>query len=398
MALSKVKEKRHPLLIDAWWAEDMDASGPDSPPEVKAYVSRAKNLARGAKRFVFDETSVVYLEQIVRDYPRVIADAHDYAIVPYESVPTWIEMPIGALVSLYERGGWAADHLYESAMYASPQEREAFLRYGAIGFLISAGTVYTAISHNVFDPKQDGQYEIGSVAVRMYCYQLNRPFNDEQQFVDHLDSFRLSREWYERFMWGPSLSTLEQTSREAVEVLTMNHRVVSPFSEQTLAKMGVSRTGVMFGSKHDSGELRLLVAALILLNRSSQLSYRRDIEVKPARRISGHNVEVFHPHKVIRFSLNPIPEVRRLTASAEFLHKRAEHDVKGHLCYNERSRTAACAHGRDVGDRNLDWWEEIIPNQQWRCTQCKGLRWWRRDHKRGDPQVGTITSEYEVVR
>lgn len=55
------------------------------------WYERTLDTLRTAKKFVLDSTATDYLGQMVRRHPRVIADAQDFAIRPFERM--WVEMP-----------------------------------------------------------------------------------------------------------------------------------------------------------------------------------------------------------------------------------------------------------------------------------------------------------------
>jgi hypothetical protein len=54
-------------------------------------------------------------------------------------------------------------------------------------------------------------------------------------------------------------------------------------------------------------------------------------------------------------------------------------------------------HGEQLKGDFGEWWIEYEP-LRWRCERCGGHRWWRREHSRGTPEVGVVTSEYAVSR
>lgn len=137
-----------------------------------------------------------------------------------------------------------------------------------------------------------------------------------------------------------------------------------------------------------SGLLRFVVGALALINSKEYIEVqtvkptdKRVPESYGAKRSPVYDfVEFTAPHKVF---------VRNIIESHthESKHLRPQHEVIGHF-----------AHSRATGDNNCEHSYEKRGENSWVCLSCGKKRWYRRDHKRGDPNVGIVNSRNRLVR
>src|SRR5262245_34922568 len=86
---NRTADKREPLLADKILSGSMHYGAVKS-----SWCDRVIDTLLTAKRFVLDSQAAVYLAQMIRDNPRIIADAQDFAIPPFERM--WIEFPFEA--------------------------------------------------------------------------------------------------------------------------------------------------------------------------------------------------------------------------------------------------------------------------------------------------------------
>src|SRR6188768_2432040 len=77
---------RRPTLADL-----MLASDPKISLLERRWRERTQDALRTAKKFVLDAQAASYIAEMIRKYPRVIADAQDFAIPPFERM--WVEFP-----------------------------------------------------------------------------------------------------------------------------------------------------------------------------------------------------------------------------------------------------------------------------------------------------------------
>jgi hypothetical protein len=132
-----------------------------------------------------------------------------------------------------------------------------------------------------------------------------------------------------------------------------------------------------------AGDLRNIIGLLLFLNRTTKTQVLHDVPIK--RQMIGNRPAVLLKHTMVKIHVNPVPKLLHL-AAGEGIWRRL-HDVRGHFCHN---KTARENHHDHV------WDETEGPHiLQWYCS-CGGLRWWRKEHKRGHEEIGRVTSTYEV--
>jgi hypothetical protein len=354
--------KRRPLLADLFLATTKSKVQAVVPP---AYWETTRDNLMLAKRFVFDHQAAGYCAELLRKAPRVIADAQDFAIPPFERM--YIEFPF--------------DVWYETLTGQKP-DKTADIR---LGYLITGSLVRVLV---------ESPAGLGLSPIQ---YHLNRPwtFEQEQQMAEAVGT---SRAQFDLFFWGVSAAHLgtihcgadgkhrvamDEWQKEALRSLRANHSLSLHVAERLQHR--VPQIWDMFydGS---AGDLRNIIGLLLFMNRTSKTRVEREMPVKQ-QMIHTKPVALLK-HRVITLHVNPVPKLLKL-AAGEGVWRRL-HDVRGHFCHNEVARTNHHDH---------EWQEAVsmLPHLQWFCS-CGGLRWWRREHRRGHEQLGHITSVYEVAK
>jgi hypothetical protein len=144
-----------------------------------------------------------------------------------------------------------------------------------------------------------------------------------------------------------------------------------------------SRENIANMLMNSAGDVRNVWAALLWLNRpahtiiSNQPAGRRFFRGKNVAYKSHHTVEIdLHKHRSIR---------RAFVLSGERLSPR-RHKVRGFFAHKHGN--AGCSH---------DW--PLMPDDDlhWTCKRCGRMRWWVKDHKRGDLTRGEIDHDYSVT-
>jgi hypothetical protein len=351
--------KREPLLADRFLSNTRSPRNDIVPQQF--WDTTRSNLML-AKRFVLDRDAVRYCAELVRDNPRIIADAHDFAIPPFER--TYIEFPF---TEWYETvTGRTADATADTHA----------------GYLIVGNSVRCLAGF------QD------SVALTPIEYHLNQPWTVKESFkmATTLGTSRLS---FDMFYWGesmhkfgylknkmedePDFEFASDWQKEGVRSLRANHS----FTLNLMPGMNAPAIWQKF-YQGSAGDLRNIIAMLLFLNRTSKTRYEKEVGMQPGRWIGRKQANLL-THRVISYSVNPVPRLVKLVAGEGI--RRRLHDVRGHLCHNEVARTNGCTH---------DWIEFADNHLKWRC-ECGGLRWWRAEHRRGHEAKGFVTSEYKVT-
>jgi hypothetical protein len=140
------------------------------------------------------------------------------------------------------------------------------------------------------------------------------------------------------------------------------------------------------------GELRNIVAILLMLNRPSITRYanapaaRGWIKRKPAP---------FMAHTSVTIDIDARPTMRLLGTPAGDGVPRRRHEVRGHYCHDHEAhdyrRIAGCQH--DWQETDAEWTPaDLKPGEaeHWVCRQCSGKRWWRIEHERGRLDQGIV--------
>jgi hypothetical protein len=348
----------------------------------------ARNRLLLAKRFVLDEDAARYVGQMIRRVPRIIADAQDFAIPPFENM--WVEIPFDA---------W-----FEAINEVDPTTHWSVTGHGGefrdtnVGFLISGGHHVRVGTWGPGDGIQDAIW----TGVEFF---LHRPWTREEE-MEFRQKYFFSGLTLDDFFWGTSSRDVlsgDPGAHEAIRALRAEHsvRVLEPTGlegyDPHRFKTDEGRMALHKSIIEGSGDLRNVIALLLFLNRTSDIQLQREVGV--AQGFIGNKVKPYLSHRVITLKVDRDDLDKRLKklVAGHGSTKRL-HDVRGHFCHNERAKTSGCMHP--------EWeetdWETPVPGstmipRRWKCLQCNGLRWWRKEHERGHEEKGLITSEYKVT-
>lgn len=354
-----LKPKRQPLLCDILLAS----------PAVAAFIGKKQgavlkaNLLE-AKRFVLDEAASRFVAEMIRDHPRIIADAQDFAIPPFKKV--WIELPFDPFFYTINADGEKDD-----------------TRDLRIGYLIIGNEVYGGVH-----AMDHGQFHGSWMPTK---YRLWKPMTDAEE-RKMMETFHVSRAGLDKVYWGSVYTKLITESDQAgVRALRANHGMELLLDPSLLEEEYKEAVHGIFNEI--SGDLRNIIALLLFLNRTRDIQRVDDVPFKQA--MIGGKAGVLLKHSVITISVNPEPRIKKMVAGHSVW--RRLHDVKGHFCHDEKAR-AGCLHGAESPDLKDfgDFWIEYEP-LRWKCERCGGKRWWRHEHKRGHEEKGLVTSEYKVT-
>jgi hypothetical protein len=303
---------------------------------------------RQAHRFVIDDEAIRYIGEMIRDMPRIIADAQDFAIPPFQK--TWIEFNARLLFRTI------------TGIEPDPNGDEN------LGYLIVGPVV------RVIAGMDDGTH---SPEVLPLQYKMFQPWSLDEE-LKFSATTRISRLNLDAMFWGSTAGMfLNERDKVGLRALRENHSMElcckDHYKEHIMDQLAVGQ----------AGDLRNVIAILLFLNRMNNDIYERHVPL--AQTVIRARTAPLLKHTVITIKLNPIPKLRKLCAG-EGVWRRL-HDVRGHYCHNKEARYSGCMHE----------WEETRP-LHWECTlKCGGMRWWRHEHKRGHEEKGIVTSEYKVT-
>lgn len=352
-------EKREPLLADLFLASDvMNEFAHALKP---GFLSNVRNALYQAKRFVLDEKATEYIAEVVATAPETIAMAQDFALLPFPVM--YIELP--------DFRKWYRQTNGFDAMTDSDQK---------VGYLFIGPRAYslglTAESNRDWAP---GPAKPVVVPIE---YRLNEPFRPgERESMAHL--MAIEPEALEMVFWGSSYDTVAKT--QWADSLIGRHSMDSMLRPEALKTF--NRETRMFFAMSNAGDLRNMLAFLLFLNRTSQCTYMN--EVPMGRQMIRNKPRTLLSHSVVTIDVAKAPSVRRVFIGVSGGSWKREHDVRGHFCVGKTARESHLCNG-------LHDWQEYDVNQ-WKCTQCGGLKWWRKDCRRGTKNKGRVHTTYEVT-
>jgi hypothetical protein len=318
-----------------------------------------REALRMAKRFVLDDDAVRYFAEMIRDIPEVIAMAHEFALRPFDVM--YVEIPNFKL--FYEVIG---------RRMADPDADER------IGYLFSGPDVY------VLADRQDDRPALGPVS-----YTLGRPipaklWPELMQDVGNLIVEGVPIEtdsmvkMVDAFFWGGSIV---QVRPEFRAVLRENHGLQMLVDVEHPRFTDEDMSQIYNGS---SSDMRNIIGLLLFLNQTRDVQYIE--ELGHHKGFIRNKPSAYLKHSIIRMKISPMPILRKKLVGESGGLWRREHDVRGHFCHDKTARERQCLH---------DWTEYDV--NQWRCKACGGLRWWRREHRRGHREKGRVSQEYQVT-
>lgn len=317
----------------------------------KKTIARVKDALRMAKRFVLDDEASRFAGEMIRAVPKALVHGQEFALQPFKQM--YVEFNAQSL--------WQAvnpDHMMD------PNGD------GRVGFLYDDGRVYviaglwktTEITHD-------------TAVLLPVSYRLFKPmsYEDELKFADLANTSRLG---IDAFFWGSAINEIDQDEWRSFRE---HHSLRLEFAQE--AKEEYVRT-VMETLFHEClGDLRNIIAMLLFLNRTSNTRIEDHVPVRHT--MIGNKPSALLSHAVVHFNLNPKPLFLESWGTGSAW--RREHDVRGHFCHNKEARESFCRH---------DWAEYDV--NQWRCMKCAGMKWWRKEHKRGHKDKGSMMTTYEV--
>lgn len=396
--MTRVKDmhKREPLLVDKWLADGESIA-------TQQFTDTTRDGLRLAKRFVLDDQATRYCAEIIRDAPRIIADAQDFAIPPFHR--TYIEFPF---------------RTWFKTVTGRDSDDDSDRR---IGYLIVGNTVRCL-----------AESDVGRPMLYPVQYQLWHPFSLSEQ-IELVQKLHTNRLALDIFYWGESalkfmpgewvtnhtfdvpeispttfgvrlgafagesegeiesrateedrkLARETEWDRAGMRALRANHRFEMILHPRNVGKEPELWQMLCQGS---CGELRNIIAMLLFLNRTSKIRAEREEPTLHNRMYKRQPIPLLK-HRVITLHVDPKPRLLRLVAGEGI--RRRLHDVRGHLCHNRIARENHHDH------EWIEAEEGHLSEMQWYC-ECGALRWWRHEHQRGTQKQGVSSAEYKVVR
>jgi hypothetical protein len=325
----------------------------------------AQTKTKTAEKFVFDAEASQRVGTVLRDIPELLVEQIQFARAPFDLC--WIE--------------YDSDEIFKilNPEQHGPSDRTRDIN---VGLLIDQNRIVVVVED-----------DRGGVGVMPFVYHLNTewPLVDQLRFCDLV---RTSRLGIDMWLWGSVANKFRQEGKSDYLRILRDTTMVEPLFDTD--KMAYVLDVSM-------GDFKNHLAILLLLNQPSTTQY---VQVPQTRGWVGNKPKPFMAYRNVKMALDPVPNIVLLSQGHGVGDLRRRHRVRGHYCHNEVARQAArhhsCIHDWQAAD---DEWSVITyarPNidiERWICGGCKGRRWWRAQHERGDASKGFVDHlTYEVTR
>jgi len=377
----KPNDKRQPTLADRFVAKRWPAHERVLLPKAAEQIQRG---VRNARKFVLDEEAAERIGNVVAEIPELIVREHQFARAPFDL--TWIEWP-----SFHY---WKALKDREPALYewAGLYGNEDTADY-MTGYLIDHGRINVVAGGTMADKEVPPE-----LTPMQYRLHTEWPMDDQLEFCRRVG---MSRRTIDQYLWGSSYGQLSEDERRLLR--TYNTAEFVPFNPAHSGFAHYNANSTMESAARSCvGELRTVIALLLMLNRPSIAMYRNTL---PNHRgwMKG-KVVPFMSHTTVSVSLDAVRVLRLIGTPAGESVARRRHEVKGHYCHDrtarEYMRIAGCIHEwQPCHDEWTPWPDAPMSDvNHWMCKACGGKRWWRADHERGTAEVGFVAHDgYEVT-
>jgi hypothetical protein len=369
--------KRRPLVADRFVNRRFSQEERFYHP---AAVDQMQRAARKAVKFVLNEEATERVARVVLEVPDLLVREHQFARAPYDI--TWIEYPA---------------HIYwQTLRNAKPDAYDRQGKWGSqdtadhtVAYLIDHGRVNTITSGTVADPDSP-------VFITPLQYQLNTewPLRDQLRFTEMA---HLSRLMLAAVMWG---STFDSLDKEDWRSLRDNNVMEMVPLNPKHPKANVLKDNLSDSLRGSVGDVRTVIALLLMLNRPSITKYRH---VEGTRGFVRGKSLAYMSHTVVDVSLDAATTLRNIGTPGETNIEKRRHEVRGHYCHDETAREyariAGCIHEYQPHDENWKPWPDAPSDEvnHWICAQCGGRRWWRKSHMRGSAIEGFVVKDgYQV--
>jgi hypothetical protein len=339
------KVKRRPLLYD----EFMACTKPQLEVERKPFEF-LRNRMVGAHVFTLDHDAARYMANMMQAHPEAIALDQEFAIPPFKQM--FVEFPYPeffAIMGGHHRGDGSED------------ERIGYFYDGPRVYVLSAST--------------DTHRYPSCVPIR---YRLNQQFelSEERIITDALEESRIALDAY---FWGSCAPKVNNLG--LLRSLRAHHSMEFWFGQELFAQGKTKFISRVMAST--AGDLRNVVALPLFLNRVREVIYEEQVPGVPG--FVRAKPRTLVRHSVVKIKLDPAPLLKKIYSGSAGAIWRREHDVRGHWCHDKTWR----AHPHDHEPTEYDV-------NQWRCLLCGGLKWWRKEHRRGKREMGKVKTTYEV--
>jgi len=362
-------------------------------PRDKLYLSRTlEQVERGirtARKYVFDEDACIKIANIVMSEPKLLIREHHLAIAPFDQ--TWIEWPSWHYW-MHIRKALGHDKWYHPGGTDSYEETADY----EVGYLIDNGRVNVISAGKPSNPLGD------TPRLSPIQYRLHTEWPIEDQ-LDFCRRSTLSRIGIDGWFWGSTWSELSEDER--VILRGNNVAEVMPLNPAHPGyKIWNDDGGVMDMVRGSTGDLRTIIALLLVLNRHNITT--ESARVPHSRGFIKGKMITHSSHTKVRITLDdPVPEFRRSVAPGHSGISLRRHERSGSFRQNKVARDyaqiAGCLHEWVAANENyVPLREHTDSPTRCVCSACGGKQWFVPSYwTKGSEEGGIVIHDnYEVTR
>ena len=333
----------------------------------RAQWERMVNARRRAESFVFSTAACALMGRFANECGDLILRHRQFAVPPFSD--TYIELDINAFIQQFPKNHF-------------PTGRPEKGLDHRIGYLISGERLYVVVEGGEGSPATTG-------AEFMPLYFTMAPPGEHARWdrpefgrpiTIRLDS---TPEEHSTQEWNLLVTGLGSTVRrihDEEERQSLLHEFMPHWQGDT---RGIHQKALDMILQGASGEIRNVWTALLWLNRPVHTSI---VNVPASRRISRGRLVTYKAHRTVEIDLHKHRSIRRaFVHSGERVSPR-RHRVRG--AFHHSGGAFACSH---------DWPLRPDVDGHWKCQRCGRLRWWVKDHVRGDATKGWVEHDYAVT-
>jgi hypothetical protein len=383
-------EKRRPTLADRFIHHKFAAWERAVHPKA---IGQLQASARNAHRFVLTEAAALRCAEVISSIPDLLLREQQFARAPYDL--TWIEFPSHVIWTYMRDQNPIA---YEGiGKWGDPGSSDHTLAY-----LIDHERVNIIVGGTVDQPNTDPH-------IMPIQYRLHTEWPDAEQ-AEFRRLCGMGADWHsDAFLWGSTYDKLNAGERHA---LATRHAVgFLPFNPLHRLYDRYSSDGEWCDAARGSvGELRNIVAILLMMNRPSLTKYIHNANA--GRGFHKGKVMPYLSHTTVTIDIDARPTLKLIGTPQGDAVPRRRHEVEGHFCHDETardfSRIAGCIHEFAPTHGPVDDWAPWpdaplgVPGEpgcprNWVCAACGGKRWWVKEHGRGTAEKGFVVKDGYTV-
>ena len=267
------EEKRRPTLADRFVTRRFAEHERFIHPKV---VEKLQRTTRSARRFILNEEATRRVARVVMQVPELLVREHQFARAPFEQ--TWIE--------------YAAWAFFETMREENPALYDAQGTWGdletsdhTVAYLIDGGRVKNVSGGRKLNPD-----ELCHVTPLQYRLHAEWPIEDQIEFARLAGCSRLG---LDPIIWGSSWDKLSKDDTRRLR----EHNVIEGVPLNPLHKNKdkmMSDGGLASSVRGAIGDLRLVVAMLLMLNRPSLTQLHRVTQLQGLRAWQNDALHVPH--------------------------------------------------------------------------------------------------------